>query len=118
MKLQTSDWSMAAGVRSSTMLVVTAMAVTSSSGVLAVMLARTAAVCAVSETSCYMDAGRYMDTHDDSVLYDVCTWLASQSRSAVILRPHPLKSAGSHSAVLSPPTHLRTTIPPKTPASP
>ena len=43
-KLQTSDWSMAAGVRSSTMLVVTAMAVTSSSGVLAVMLARSAAV--------------------------------------------------------------------------
>ena len=124
MKLQTSDWSMAAGVRSSTMLVVTAMVVTSSSGVLAVMLARTAAVCAVSETSCYMDAGRcmdagrYMDTHDDGVLYVVYTWLASQSRSAVILRPHPLKSAGSHSAVLSPPTHLRTTIPPETLASP
>ena len=70
-KLQTSDWSMAAGVRSSTMLVVTAMAVTSSSGVLAVMLARTAAVCAVSETSCYMDGGRGMDTHDDGVLYVV-----------------------------------------------
>ena len=47
---------MAAGVRSSTMLVVTVMAVTSSSGTLAVMLTRTAAVRSLSEASCCMDA--------------------------------------------------------------
>ena len=52
----TSGWSMAAGVRSSTMLVVTVMAVTSSSGTLAVMLTKTAAVCSLSEPSCCKDA--------------------------------------------------------------
>ena len=60
---------MAAGVKSSTMLVVTVMVVTSSSGALAVMLARTAAVCSLSEASCCMDAGRPMDTHDDGVVH-------------------------------------------------
>ena len=55
-KLQTSGWSMAAGVKSSTMLVVTAMAVTSNSGALAVMLTKITAVCSLSESSCCMDA--------------------------------------------------------------
>ena len=55
-ELQTSGWSMAAGVRSSTMLVVTAMAVTSNSGALPVMLTKITAVCSLSESSCCMDA--------------------------------------------------------------
>ena len=55
-KLQTSGWSMAAGVRSSTMLVVTAMAVTSNSGALPVMLTKITAACSLSESSCCMNA--------------------------------------------------------------